>query len=124
METDNKEKAKIITLSLYEDDIDLLNKVAGEVGVNRSELVRRMVKKFSFDEKGKYILRNGVITSHNVHDVNKENSGAEPRNAAGSSSMEPTGNIPQNIETHNIDLTQTIAIAKTPIYDLNDGDPF
>lgn len=104
METDNKHRIKV-SISLHKDDIEMLDKLAEVVGVNRSELIKRMTKKFSKDKKGQYILRAGYITSHNVHDVNKENGGAEPRNAAGSSSLEPTENIQENLETHNIEST-------------------
>lgn len=132
METDKKTKrkqGKWVTLALTGEDRELFEKVAAAVGLNKTELVRRMLYKLSIDEKGQDIIRRGYITSHNVHYVDKENGAAEPRSDAESSSMDSTENIPQNTETHNSEMTledlrwcgihsikEAIEIAKTPIY--------
>lgn len=98
-------KRKPISISLHEEDIKMLDQVAEEVGLTKSELIRRMLKKISCDDKMKNIIKRGyVITSNNVHYENqqkkadgiekKENPGDQ--SGADSSSLEPTENIPQN----------------------------
>lgn len=98
-------KRKPISISLHEEDIVMLDKVAAEVGLTKSELIRRMLKKISCDEKMKDIIKRGyVVTSNNVHYENqqkiadviekKENPGDQ--SGADSSSLEPTKTILQN----------------------------
>lgn len=102
METAAKEKRKIITLSMTDEYDQLMTKLAEAVGVSRSELVRRMLRKFSLDEKGRAILRHGIMGSHNALYENEKNAAAEPRNDGEPSSLDSTNNLLENPETINI----------------------
>lgn len=111
-------KRKIISISLQQDDVELLERVAEEVGLTKSELIRRMLKKISFDPKMKDIIKRGyLITSHNVH-YEKQGENADeqakkinPGDQSGeeTSSMAPTKIIPGT----NYTMKEAIALAKT-----------
>lgn len=53
-----------VSISLYQEEIDELDKLAEAVGVNRSELIRRMLRKEQLDDKAIGVLE--WLTSHNV----------------------------------------------------------
>lgn len=108
---------KPISISLQEDDIEMLNSLAAEVGLTKSELIRRMLRKLSLDDKMKDIIKRGyVTTSHNVHYANDTKNADEienfkkPGDQSGpdSSSLEPTSIIPGT----NYTLEEAIKISK------------
>lgn len=110
-------KRKLVTLSMQPEDVKILEAVAVEVGLSKSELIRRLLKKISYDDKLKHIIKRGyVITSHNVHSGKQgtfadeiehfKSLGDQPK--ADSSSLESTRILPQEEE----ELKRMIEISK------------
>lgn len=103
-------KRKLVTLSMQPEDLELLNAIAEEVDLTKSELVRRMLYKISFDDKNKAIIKRGnVIAFYNAHSVNEPKKAdiIEQKNNPGdqsgedSSSLDPTENIPAEVLNYN-----------------------
>ena len=88
------------------------------MGLTKSELVKRLLKKISFDDKLKDIIKRGyVTTSHNVHYGNEQKNldNNEGKNNPGdqsgekASSMAPTRILPENDQMlqHMIEVART-----------------
>lgn len=113
---------KLITMSLYEDDLKTLDWIAAEVGLGRSETVRRLIQKAYLDKTTRSIIKSGFKpTLNNAHSDNNEKN-EKPGDQTGPES--PTKDSMKSITRSQAlamgispewseDIERTIEIAKT-----------